>query len=78
MLYEVITGRIEEAELEKGEATALQFERMVSEKMSQKDQEKRAEEEKKERQNKIEMFKKVLEIDPVDQIANFGLASIFV
>lgn len=76
-IYYMKQGRIEEAELEKGEATALQFERMVSEKMSQKDQEKRAEEEKKERQNKIEMFKKVLEIDPVDQIANFGLASIY-
>lgn len=76
-IYYMKQGRIEEAELEKGEATALQFERMVSEKASQKNQEKRAEEAKKERENKIEMFKKVLEIDPVDQIANFGLASVY-
>ena len=35
---------------------------------------KKAEEQKKkEMEEKIEMFKKVLEIDPVDQVANFGL-----
>jgi len=76
-IYYMKQGRIEEAEREKGEATALQFEKMVSEKMSQKKREEHAEEQKKERQNKIEMFRKVLEIDPADQIANFGLASIY-
>ena len=30
-----------------------------------------------EREQKISMFKQVLEIDPVDQVANFGLGSVY-
>ena len=30
-----------------------------------------------EREEKISMFKQVLEIDPIDQVANFGLGSVY-
>ncbi|MEE2986936.1 MAG: tetratricopeptide repeat protein [Nitrospinota bacterium] len=76
-IYYMQQGRIEDAEKEKGEATALQFEKAIAEKMNQQQKELQEEEVIKERERKIEMFKKVLEIDPVDQIANFGLGSIY-
>ena len=76
-IYYMKQGRIEEAELEKGEATAIEFERLVEANMAKKKKEKMAVEEQKERERKIEMFKKVLEIDPVDSVANFGLGSIY-
>lgn len=76
-VYYMKQGRIEEAEQEKGEATAIEFERIVAQSMAKKSNLKKVEEEKKERERKIEMFRKVLEIDPVDQVANFGLGSIF-
>ena len=76
-IYYMQQGRIEDAEREKGEATAIQFERMVEESMAKKKNAANQEQVKKERENKIEMFKKVLEIDAVDQIANFGLGSIY-
>ena len=75
-IYYMKQGRIEDAEQEKGEATALEFEKLVMQNMAKK--KKRVDDENtlKEQERKIEMFKKVLEIDPVDQIANFGLGSI--
>jgi folate-binding protein YgfZ len=76
-IYYMKQGRIEDAELEKGEATAIEFERLVSASMAKKKSEKEAENIGKEQERKIEMFEKVLEIDPVDQIANFGLGSIY-
>lgn len=76
-IYYMEQGRIEDAEREKGEATALQFEKMIEENQAKKAREKQAEQNKEEQQRQLEMFKKVLEIDPVDQVANFGLGSIY-
>ena len=76
-VYYMKQGRIEEAENEKAEATALQFEQAVEKNMAKKLKQKAKEQKKKEMEEKIEMFKKVLEIDPVDQVANFGLGSIY-
>jgi len=76
-VYYMQQGRIEDAEKEKGEATALQFEKAMAEKMSERAKAKDAEKEKAERERKISMFKEVLEIDPVDEVANFGLGSVF-
>ena len=76
-VYYMKQGRIEDAENEKGEATALQFEQAVEKNMAKKLKKKAEEQKKKEMEEKIEMFKKVLEIDPVDQVANFGLGSIY-
>ncbi|GJL80327.1 MAG: hypothetical protein NPINA01_33160 [Nitrospinaceae bacterium] len=76
-IYYMKQGRIEEAEQEKGEATAIEFERLIEQNMAKKKKEKMAEEEKKERERMVGMFEQVLEIDPVDQVANFGLGSIY-
>jgi folate-binding protein YgfZ len=76
-VYYMKQGRIEDAENEKAEATALQFEQAVEKSMAKKMKKKEAEQRKKEMAEKVEMFKKVLEIDPVDQVANFGLGSIY-
>ena len=76
-IYYMKQGRIEDAELEKGEATAIEFERLVTQNLDKKKKEKRDEAEKKERERMVGMFEQVLEIDPVDQVANFGLGSIY-
>lgn len=76
-VYYMKQGRIEEAENEKAEATALQFEQAVEKNMAKKLKKKEEAQRKKEMEERIEMFKKVLEIDPVDQVANFGLGSIY-
>jgi len=76
-VYYMKQGRIEDAENEKAEATALQFEQAVEKNMEKKMKKKAEDQKKKEMEDKIEMFKKVLEIDPADQVANFGLGSIY-
>ena len=76
-IYYMQQGRIEDAELEKGEATAIQFEKLIEENQAKKAREKRSSQEEEERKRQVEMFHKVLEIDPVDQVANFGLGSIY-
>jgi folate-binding protein YgfZ len=76
-VYYMKQGRIEEAELEKGEATAIEFERLVAQNLDKKKKEKREAADKKERERMVGMFEQVLEIDPVDQVANFGLGSIY-
>ncbi|MGP0630765.1 CAF17-like 4Fe-4S cluster assembly/insertion protein YgfZ [Nitrospina sp. 32_T5] len=76
-IYYMEQGRIEEAEQEKAEATALQFEKMVEESQAKKAREKKAEADQAERERQLEMFIKVLGIDPEDQVANFGLGSIY-
>ncbi len=76
-IYYMKQGRIEEAEMEKGEATAIEFERLVEQNMAKKKKQQQDAEAQKERERKVEMFKKVLEIDPVDPVANFGLGSIY-
>ena len=76
-VYYMQQGRIEEAEAEKAEATALQFEQLIEEKQKNQAREQRAREMAEERQRQIGMFQQVLEIDPVDQVANFGLGTIY-
>jgi folate-binding protein YgfZ len=76
-IYYMQQGRIEDAELEKAEATAIQFEKLVEENQAKKAREKQSSQDEEERKRQVEMFHKVLEIDPVDQVANFGLGSIY-
>ena len=76
-VYYMKLGRIEDAENEKAEATALQFEQVIEKNMAKKLKKKEAELKKKEMEDRVGMFKKVLEIDPKDQVANFGLGSIY-
>lgn len=76
-VYYMKLGRIEDAELEKAEATALQFEQAIEKNMAKKLMKKEAEQKLKEMEERVGMFKKVLEIDPKDQVANFGLGSIY-
>ena len=76
-VYYMQQGRIEDAEREKGEATALQFEKAIAENMAKKKTQDRVQQDLAEREQKISMFKQVLEIDPVDQVANFGLGSVY-
>ena len=76
-VYYMQQGRIEDAEREKGEATALQFEKAIAENMAKKTTENKVKQDLAEREQKISMFKQVLEIDPVDQVANFGLGSVY-
>jgi folate-binding protein YgfZ len=76
-IYYMQQGRIEDAEMEKAEATAIQFEKLVEESQTKKARAKKASQEKEERERQVEMFHKVLEIDAIDQVANFGLGSIY-
>ncbi len=76
-VYYMKLGRIEDAENEKAEATALQFEQAIEKNMAKKLKKKEEEQKKKEMEDRLGMFKKVLEIDPKDQVANFGLGSIY-
>lgn len=76
-VYYMKQGRIEDAENEKAEATALQFEKAIQKNMATKLKKKEEEQKKKEMEERIVMFKQVLEIDPQDQVANFGLGSIY-
>ena len=76
-VYYMQQGRIEEAEKEKAEATALQFEQAIEKNMAKKLKKKEEEQKKKEMEERVGMFKQVLEIDPKDQVANFGLGSIY-
>ncbi len=76
-VYYMEQGRIEEAEAEKGEATALQFEQIIEQKQKEKAREAQSKEKEAERERQVGMFRQVLEIDPVDQVANFGLGTIF-
>jgi folate-binding protein YgfZ len=76
-VYYMKQGRIEDAEFEKAEATALQFEKAIEKNMAKKLLKKEEEQKKKEMEERVGMFKQVLEIDPKDQVANFGLGSIY-
>ena len=76
-VYYMKQNRIEDAELEKAEATSLQFEKAIEKNMAKKLKKKEAEQKKIEMEERVGMFKQVLEIDPQDQVANFGLGSIY-
>jgi folate-binding protein YgfZ len=76
-VYYMQQNRIEDAEFEKSEATALQFEKAIEKNMANKLKKKEEEQKKIEMEERVVMFKQVLEIDPQDQVANFGLGSIY-
>jgi len=76
-IYYMQQGRIEDAELEKGEATAIQFEKLVEEGRTKREKKKQDKQDREEQERQVGMFKQVLEIDPIDQIANFGLGTIY-
>jgi len=76
-VYYMKQNRIEDAEFEKAEATALQFEKAIEKNMAKKLKKKEEEQKKIEMEERVGMFKQVLEIDPQDQVANFGLGSIY-
>lgn len=75
-LYLMKLGKIDEAEEQKSQATIKQFEQYGEEaenKKRREEAEKRKAEEIKKRE---EMFRQVLEIDPEDTLANYGLGEI--
>jgi len=76
-IYYMKQGRIEDAENEKAEATALQFEKLMEQSQTKKAREQAEQQRRDERESKIAMFKRVLEIDAADQVANFGIGSIY-
>ena len=76
-IYYMQQGRIEDAELEKGEATAIQFEKLIQEGAAKKSSQEEEKRKKEEQLRKVEMFKAVMDIDVVDEVANFGLGSIY-
>ena len=76
-VYYMKQNRIEDAEFEKAEATALQFEKAIEKNMAKKLKKKEEEQKKIEMEERVGMFKQVLAIDPQDQVANFGLGSIY-
>ncbi len=76
-IYYMKLGRIEDAENEKAEATALQFEKLMMAGKAKKNKAQEEAQQKVDLVKKIDMFNQVLEIDPVDQVANFGLGSVY-
>jgi folate-binding protein YgfZ len=76
-LYYMKLGRIEEAEKEKAEATLLSFEKSGREAELQQKQSDESKKQQAEIASRMSMFKEVLEIDPDDDVANFGMADIY-
>ncbi len=75
-LYLMKLGKITEAEEEKSKATVKTFERFGREAAQKRENEARLENEKAERERRRGMFNQVLEIDPEDEIALFGLGDL--
>ena len=75
-LFFMKLGEIEKAEEEKSEAVLANFRNLALNAKSKKEAEAKGKEDEKKDEIKEQMFKKVLEIDLEDEIANFGLASI--
>lgn len=75
-LYYMKVGEIKLAEDHKAQATLKQFEVLGEEAKEKKAKEQRELAEKEEEIRKEGMFKQVLEIDPVDALANLGLGEI--
>ena len=75
-LFLMKLGRIEEAEEEKALATVKTFERHGREAVSKREEDKRKQAEREEGLGREKMFREVLEIDPNDSMALYGLADI--
>ncbi|EQC43201.1 tetratricopeptide repeat protein [Bacteriovorax sp. Seq25_V] len=76
-LYLMKLGKIEEAEEEKSLATVASFKKFGDEAKLKKEIEAKKQQELEDLKRREGMFYQVLEIDPEDDIANFGLADIF-
>ncbi len=75
-LFYMRLGKIEEAEEEKSQATLKSFASFGKIAEDKREAEKREEENKAEISRRLDMFKQVLEIDPDDELANYGMADI--
>ena len=75
-LYLMKLGNITGAEEEKSKATVKTFERFGREAQSKREKEKQLEVERAETQRRFSMFNQVLEIDPEDEIALYGLGDL--
>ena len=69
-------GKIEEAEEEKAQATVKSFSHFGKEAQAKKALEEKAEQDRLEIERREGMFKQVLEIDPEDTLANYGMADV--
>lgn len=76
-LFYMRLGKIEEAEEEKAQATVKSFSSFGKEAEKKKALEEKKKQEEAEIQRRMEMFQQVLEIDPDDNLANYGMADIF-
>jgi folate-binding protein YgfZ len=75
-LYLMKLGKIEEAEVEKEKAIVKNFEKLGKESRESHLLEQKKIKEEQDLKRREEMFRQVLEMDPVDTIANFGIADI--
>ncbi len=76
-LFYMRLGKIEEAEEEKAQATVKSFSQYGKEAQQKKAKEEQKKAEEAEIERRFDMFKQVLEIDPDDNLANYGLADIY-
>ena len=77
-LYLMRLGRIEEAEDQKSQATIKSFQSFGDEAKAKEAEAAHKEAQKKEWETRESMFRQVLDIDPEDTLANYGLGSIAV
>lgn len=75
-LFYMKMGKIDEAEEEKAQATVKSFSFFGKEAEAKRIQEESLENERKELERREQMFLQVLELDPDDSLANFGMADI--
>lgn len=77
-LYLMKMGKITEAEEQKSQATIKSFQSFGDDAQKKEQEEKRKSEKQAEWEQRASMFRQVLEIDPEDTLANYGLGSIAV
>jgi folate-binding Fe-S cluster repair protein YgfZ/Flp pilus assembly protein TadD len=75
-LFLMRLGKIEEAEEEKAQATVKSFASFGKVANDKKEQENLAKQKEFEVARRLDMFKQVLEMDPEDELANFGMADV--
>jgi folate-binding protein YgfZ len=76
-LFLMKLGKIKEAEDEKGLATVKSFAKFGEDAKNKKILEEKKLKDKQDREKRFSMFQQVLEIDPDDTLANFGLGSFY-
>ena len=76
-LFYMKLGKIEEAEEEKAKATVKTFTKLEEEGETKKNKELEEKKKEQELKRKEEMFLEVLEIDPEDELAKYGLADVY-